>query len=329
MKKKLGLKGPELSALGLGCMGMSGVYKASDDAHSDEVLNHTLDFGVEMIDTADIYGAGHNEILIGNAIGNRYGEAFIANKFGILLNNEGWPIGVSGKPEYVKTACERSLRRLKTDCIDLYYLHRADPETPIEDTVEALAQLVREGKIKHIGLSEASPNTIYRAAKVHQITAVQSEYSIFTRDVENEILPACHEVGAAFVAYSPLGRGMLTGTLIAVDENDVRNYVSERFSGENLEKNLTLVNRIKTVADRRGATPAQVALAWVLAQGDNVFAIFGTTRLENLQTNLKAMEVQLSPEELAELSSLSAEVQGSRHTEQIENACLVETPEQQ
>ena len=260
LKRKLGTHGPELAALGLGCMGMSGMYNEADDARCTDVLNKALALGIELLDTADIYGRGHNETLIGRAIGHRYEDAFIATKFGILISEEGWIEGASGKPEYVKESCERSLSKLRTDCIDLYFIHRTDPDTPIEDTMDALVELVQEGKIKHIGLSEASPNTIRRAVKIHPVAAVESEYSIFTRNVEEDILPACREAGAAFIAYSPLGRGMLTGALTSIDENDIRNAISERFKGENLEKNLTLVSRIKAVADNHGATPAQVGI---------------------------------------------------------------------
>jgi len=325
-KRKLGRNGPELTALGLGCMGMSGLYNQADDTRSAEVLNKALDLGIELLDTADIYGHGHNEELIGKAIGTRYAEAFIASKFGILVSDAGGMAGASGKPDYVRDCCDASLRRLQTDCIDLFFIHRTDPDTPIEDTMGALADLVQAGKIRYIGLSEASVGTIRRAAAVHPIAAVESEYSIFTRDVEAQILPACREIGAAFIAYSPLGRGMLTGTLGKMGEHDIRAHISDRFSGDNLKKNLTLVRHIKAIGDRHGATPAQVALAWVLAQGDDMFAIFGTTQPANLQANLKAMQVQLNAAELAELSALSTQVQGTRYTEAVASHCMLETP---
>lgn len=324
LKRKLGKNGPLMPALGLGCMGMS---NANDDERCQRVLNKALDLGVRLFDTADVYGHGHNEILVGNSLHPRYDEAFISTKFGIVVTDEGTIAGSCGTPEYVKESAERSLQRLNADAIDLYFIHRTDPDTPIEDTMEALAELVNVGKIRHIGLSEASANTIRRAAKVHPLTAVESEYSIFTRDVEKEILPVCREVGAAFIAYSPLGRGMLTGAMAKPGADDTRTIISERFNGDNLEKNLALVNRIKAVADKHGATASQIALAWVLAQGEDIFAIFGTTREENLQGNLKAMDIQLSQQELAELSSLSAEVRGNRYIVDISKGCSVETPE--
>ncbi len=328
-KKQLGVHGPNITPLGLGVMCMSGDYNngVRDDKKSAEVLNSALDLGVQMLDTSDLYGRGHNEQLISAAVGSRYKDAFLATKFGFVYDEVQKNVSVSGKPEYVRACCDASLQRLKADCIDLYYTHRTDPNTPIEDTVEAMADLVKQGKVKHIGLSEASPNTIRRAAAVHPITAVQSEYSIFSREIEEEVLPTCREVGAALVAYCPLGRGLLTGGLRSFSETDMRVRSSERFIGDHLDKNLELVQRIVELANAREATAAQLALAWLLAQGEDIFPIFGTTRMENLTANLAALDIQLSAGELTELSALSKQVSGTRYHQSIEEMSLIDTPE--
>ncbi|MEJ3652579.1 aldo/keto reductase [Actinomycetes bacterium KLBMP 9759] len=295
--------GLDVSALGLGCMGMSVAYGPADRTESITTLNRALDIGVRFLDTADMYGAGHNEELLAEVLRTRRDEVVLATKFGILVDETLRVAGVDGRPEYVRSACEASLRRLGVDHIDLYYNHRADVNVPIEETVGAMAELVAEGKIGHIGLSEASAETIRRAAAVHPITAIQSEWSVFSRDIEDEVLPACRELGIGVVPYSPLGRGLLTGTLAEMGENDFRRTLP-RFQGENLQRNVAAVATVTAIADAHGATPGQVALAWLLAQGADVAPIPGTKRVRYLEENVGALDVGLTAEELAQLDGL-------------------------
>ncbi|MCB1305892.1 MAG: aldo/keto reductase [Leptospiraceae bacterium] len=307
-KRKLGAGGPEVSAIGLGCMGMSEFYGPSDEKASIETLQTALDDGVNFLDTADMYGIGHNESLVGRAIADWKGkreDVILATKFGIVRKEGSNERSVSGKPEYVKQACEASLKRLGMDYIDLYYQHRVDPDVPIEDTVGAMAELVRAGKVRMLGLSEASAATIERAQKIHPITALQTEYSLWTRDVENEILPVLRKNGTALVAYSPLGRGFLTGAIAKpsdLAENDFRRF-NPRFQGENFEKNQKLLENLKQFAAQKNSTPAQVALAWLLARGSDVIPIPGTRKVSRLRENIGAAELKLSDEEIAELDS--------------------------
>jgi aryl-alcohol dehydrogenase-like predicted oxidoreductase len=302
-KRRLGKNGPELSALGLGCMGMSEFYGPRDDAESIATLHAALDAGVSFLDTADVYGPRTNEELVGRAIAERRGEVFLATKFGIVRGPNPTDRGANGRPEYVKASCDASLKRLGLDTIDLYYQHRVDPNTPIEDTVGAMVELKQAGKIRHLGLSEASSRTLRRAARVHPITALQSEYSLWSRDVEDDILATCRELGIGFVPYSPLGRGFLTGQIKSfadLAQDDWRRH-SPRFQGENFDRNLALVDRIGEIASEKGVTKSQLALAWVLAQGDDIVPIFGTKRRSYLADNLGAVDVVLSPADLARI----------------------------
>jgi aryl-alcohol dehydrogenase-like predicted oxidoreductase len=306
-KRRLGKNGPELSALGLGCMGMSEFYGPRDDAESIATIHAALDAGVNFLDTADVYGPRTNEELVGKAIAERRGEVFLATKFGIVRGPNPTDRGANGRPDYVKASCDSSLKRLGLDTIDLYYQHRVDPNTPIEDTVGAMVELKQAGKIRHIGLSEASSKTLRRAAKVHPITALQSEYSLWSRDVEDDILASCRELGIGFVPYSPLGRGFLTGQIKRFEDlaqDDFRRN-SPRFQGENFARNLALVDRIGAIASERGVTKSQLALAWVLAQGDDIVPIFGTKRRSYLADNLGAVDVVLSPADLARIEAVA------------------------
>ena len=303
---KLGSQGAEVSRLGLGCMGMSYAYGTTNDTESAATLHRALDLGVTFLDTADIYGFGANEELIGRTIADRRDEVFLATKFGIT----GDPLtdavrGVNGSPEYVRSAIDASLRRLGVDHVDLYYQHRMDPGVPVEETVGAMAELVEAGKVRYLGLSEASAETIRRAHAVHPITAVQSEWSLFSRDIEESALPACRELGIGIVPYSPLGRGMLTGALPADLPADDFRRTLPRFSGDNLDANLALVEEIRAVAGRYDATPGQVALAWVLAQGNDVAPIPGTKRRKYLEENVAALRLELSAADVEALAKLT------------------------
>lgn len=301
--RTLGTRGPSVSALGLGCMGMSEFYGPTDDDHSIAVIHHALDSGVNFLDTADMYGPFKNERLVGRALAGRRDQAFLATKFGNVRGENGEFLGISGRPDYVRRACEASLMRLGVDHIDLYYQHRVDVEVPIEETVGAMKELVEAGKVRYLGLSEAAPETIRRAQAVHPITALQTEYSLWTRDPEDGILDTVRDLGIGFVAYSPLGRGFLSGRIRSVDDLDPGDFRrrNPRFQGENFRKNLELLARVRAVAEEKGMTPAQIALAWVLAQGDDVVPIPGTTRGEHLDEDLAAAAVELSPGDLRRL----------------------------
>jgi aryl-alcohol dehydrogenase-like predicted oxidoreductase len=303
--RKLGKSDVDLSVIGLGCMGMSDFYGPAEDAKSIEVIQHALDRGVTFLDTADMYGVGRNEQLVGQALKGRRERAILATKFAIVRGADGSIQGISGKPEYVQRACEASLARLGVDVIDVYYQHRVDPTVPVEDTVGAMANLVKQGKVRHLGLSECSPSTLRRAARVHPIAAVQTEYSLWSREPEDEMLAVCAELGVTFVAYSPLGRGFLTGAIRSLDDlapDDWRRQLP-RFQGENFGKNLALVQKVEELARRRGATAAQIALAWVLRH-PQVVAIPGTRSKTRLDENARAADLALSEAELAELEAV-------------------------
>ncbi|PLQ01847.1 aldo/keto reductase [Cupriavidus pauculus] len=321
--RKLGRVGPEVFPLGLGCMGMSEFYGAHDDAESIRTINHAIDRGINFIDTADIYGPHTNEALVGRALAGRRDKVVLATKFGIVRDaaNPG-ARGANGRPEYVRASCDASLKRLGVDHIDLYYQHRVDPDTPIEETVGAMADLVKAGKVRWIGLSEAGAATIERAHAVHPVTALQSEYSLWTRDVdENGILATCQRLGIGFVPYSPLGRGFLTGAIRTPDDFEPDDYrrTSPRFTGENFARNLKLVDAVRELAAAKGCTAAQLALAWVLTRGEHVVPIPGTRRIANLDDNLGALDVTLSARDLADIDAVFplGAAAGTRYAEQV------------
>jgi aryl-alcohol dehydrogenase-like predicted oxidoreductase len=323
MTRRLGPKGPVVSAMGLGCMGMSEFYGPRDEAEAIATIHRAIDMGINFLDTADVYGPFTNEELVGRAIRDRRNEVFLATKFGILRSADPNYRGISGKPDYVRSACEASLKRLGVDVIDLYYQHRMDPEVPVEETVGAMALLVKEGKVRYLGLSEAGPNTIRRAVAVHPIAALQSEYSLWTRDHEDDSLPVCRELGIGFVAYSPLGRGFLTGKITKLEdlgEDDFRK-TNPRFQEENLRKNLALAKELGEMAKEKGCTAAQLALAWVLARGEDIIPIPGTKRRKWLEENIAALGVTLTAEDRSRLEAIAPKgvAAGERYGEAMMN----------
>ncbi len=323
-QRRLGKDGPTVSALGLGCMGMSEFYGAADKAELTATIHRAIASGINFLDTADMYGVGRNEELVGRAIRGLRHQVFLATKFGNVRGANGEFLGVNGRPEYVRQACESSLRRLGVDHIDLYYQHRVDPNTPIEDTIGAMSALVREGKVRFLGMSEAAPATIRRAWKVHPIAALQTEYSLWSRDPEAEILETCRQLGVGFVAYSPLGRGFLAGRFKTPDDipQDDWRRRHPRFEGENFQRNLQLAETVRRIAEEIGATPAQLALAWVLAQGQDIVPIPGTKHVRYLEENLGALKVFLPIEQLHRLDAVFPVgiTAGARYPEQAMRA---------
>jgi aryl-alcohol dehydrogenase-like predicted oxidoreductase len=316
-QRQLGTSGLRVSALGLGCMGMSEFYGKADETQSVATLHRALDLGITLLDTADVYGPFTNERLVGRAIRDRRNEVVLATKFGQVRDHSGAWLGINGRPDYVKQACDASLKRLNVDTIDLYFQHRVDPQTPIEDTVGAMTDLVKAGKVRHLGLSEAAPATLRRAHAVHPITALQTEYSLWSREPEGELLSTCRELGVGFVDYSPLGRGFLTGRLRSIDDLSAADWRrrNPRFQGANFEQNLDLVATVEALAYRKGCTAAQLALAWLLSRGDDVVPIPGSTRMERVEENAGAVDVSLTPDDLATLDTLAPTVAGDRYAE--------------
>lgn len=313
-KRKFGNSDLQVSQLGLGCMGMSEFYGSYNDEESNKVIHYAIENGINFFDTADMYGSGKNETLVGKALSEVRDKVVIATKFGILRGEGGSFTGINGKPEYVKQSCEKSLQRLDMDHIDLYYQHRVDPNTPIEDTVGAMADLVKEGKVRYLGLSEASEEIIRRAQKVHPIAAVQTEYSLWSNDLE-AVIPVCRELDIALVPYSPLGRGFLSGkfkSLEDFEENDFRRY-NPRFSAENFNKNLEILKVVEEIAKSKSVTPSQIALAWVISKGDDMFPIPGTKRINYLKENITAIDIKLEKDEIEQLDSLYNLVSGKRY----------------
>jgi aryl-alcohol dehydrogenase-like predicted oxidoreductase len=303
-KRKLGKQGFEVSELGLGCMGMSQFYGPRDDRESVATLERAVEFGVNFFDTADVYGVGHNEELVGKALKKYRDRVLIATKFGNQVLPDG-KRAINGRPEYVRSACDASLKRLGVDHIDLYYQHRVDKQVPIEETVGAMAELVRSGKVRYLGLSEASAKTIRRAHATHPISALQSEYSLWSRDYEDEVIPTLRELGIGFVPFSPLGRGFLSGNVRELADDDMRRKISPRFAADNMNRNLKVVDRLKEIASEKGITPSQLALAWVLAQGGDMVPIPGTKRRTYLEENVAAANVRLSKSDLARIEEVA------------------------